>query len=339
VGSKCRQCRQCSRSIHFLTCSDLLLSLSPLGSHPPSYIRWIPPASSANDGRFPPHEGSAGITVSEMRAAIQAAYNLKSGIGSCEVTCSYCTHTVLILILYSSSYCTHTVLILILYSCSYCTHAHTVLILILYSSSYCTHPRTVLILILYSCSYCTHTHTVLIMQVTSFASVDTTGDGNAGTVHHTPYTHTLIHHTPYTIHHTPCTMHPMHHAPYTNHVGAAADAVGVDTTGDGQVLLIVCTHTVHILHSYCAHTVLTILHTHTLLCSYSTVLLLYCTHTLLYSCSTVLILYSYCTHTVLILYSTHTVLILYSYCTHTLLYSYSGDGQVESVWVGEVCVR
>jgi hypothetical protein len=33
VGSKCSKCRQFSRSIHCLTCSDLLSSLSPLGSH------------------------------------------------------------------------------------------------------------------------------------------------------------------------------------------------------------------------------------------------------------------------------------------------------------------
>jgi acyl-homoserine lactone acylase PvdQ len=31
-----------SRSIHCLTCSDLLPSLPSLGSHPPSYVRWIP---------------------------------------------------------------------------------------------------------------------------------------------------------------------------------------------------------------------------------------------------------------------------------------------------------
>jgi hypothetical protein len=154
------------------------------------------------------------------------------------------------------------------------------------------------------------------MQVTSFASVDTTGDGNAGTVHHTPYTHTLIHsytadavgvdttphpHTP-----SPLSSHSITHPPpppLNSHstppppplpppLTAAADAVGVDTTGDGQVLH--CTHTALILHSY---------GTHTLLILYS-----YSTHTLL-------ILYSY--STVLLLYCTHTVLILYSYCTHT----------------------
>jgi hypothetical protein len=34
IGSKCSQCqcKQCSRSIHCLTCSDLLSSLSTLGS-------------------------------------------------------------------------------------------------------------------------------------------------------------------------------------------------------------------------------------------------------------------------------------------------------------------
>jgi hypothetical protein len=35
VGSKCSQCRECSRSIHCLTCSDLLSSRCALGSHLP----------------------------------------------------------------------------------------------------------------------------------------------------------------------------------------------------------------------------------------------------------------------------------------------------------------
>jgi hypothetical protein len=34
VGSKCSQCRQCYRTIHCLTCSDLLPPLCALGSHP-----------------------------------------------------------------------------------------------------------------------------------------------------------------------------------------------------------------------------------------------------------------------------------------------------------------
>jgi hypothetical protein len=33
---------QCSSSTHCLTCSDVFSSFFALGSHPPSYIRWIP---------------------------------------------------------------------------------------------------------------------------------------------------------------------------------------------------------------------------------------------------------------------------------------------------------
>jgi hypothetical protein len=36
VGSKCSQCIQCCRSIHCLTCSDLLPSLCALGTQPPA---------------------------------------------------------------------------------------------------------------------------------------------------------------------------------------------------------------------------------------------------------------------------------------------------------------
>jgi hypothetical protein len=79
--------------------------------------------------------------------------------------------------------------------------------------------------------------------------------------------------------------------------------------------------TVHILYSYCTHTVL-ILYS----CCNQAVLKLYsyCTHTVHSYCThTVLILYSYCTHVVIRLYSycPHTVLILSSYCT-LILYSY-----------------
>jgi hypothetical protein len=45
--SKCSQCIKCSRSIHCVACSDLLLSLCALGSHLPSYIRWIPSTRQA----------------------------------------------------------------------------------------------------------------------------------------------------------------------------------------------------------------------------------------------------------------------------------------------------
>jgi hypothetical protein len=105
----------------------------------------------------------------------------------------------------------------------------------------------------------------------------------------------------------------------TSSIAGRLSQIGTAATGGtfyvDQVLRY-CTHTVHILYTYCCYRGY-------ILCRPGTqILYSYCTHT-------VCILYAYCTHTVRI-YHTHTVhilyaytiRILYSYCTH-VLYAYT----------------
>jgi hypothetical protein len=50
VGSKCSQCTECSRSIHRLTCSDLMSSLSALESLGPTNHQNLGPTHAAYHG-------------------------------------------------------------------------------------------------------------------------------------------------------------------------------------------------------------------------------------------------------------------------------------------------
>jgi hypothetical protein len=76
VGSKCSQCRQCSRPIHCLTCSDLLYPLCALGFHPPGTsdtLSKAPLISIGESATIVPHAGTGGADSFCLRLTAAAS--------------------------------------------------------------------------------------------------------------------------------------------------------------------------------------------------------------------------------------------------------------------------
>jgi hypothetical protein len=279
VGSKCSQCRQCSRSIHCLTCADLLPPLCALGSHPPSYVRWIPSTrcSSIAAGGWAEvdNELAKGQVGSNNAVTIHSAYSHHTLIQSPythTVTIHSCTHHTLI-----HSYTHHTLMH------SPCTHTLTI-------HSY-THTLTI------------HSYMRLQMLLPLGVTYNKTKLPNFGRWAEGSATGTLA----WSMHGLCILYCTLTVLPLYSHCTHTVLTLYSRCTQVHCMLYAWSMHTV--LHSHCTLTVLT-LHshcTHTVLTLYSGALHALC---MVYTYCTALSLYSHCTHT---------ALTLYSHCTHTVL--------------------